>query len=720
MRSNATRSVALVVLSLAAALTVPASAGAVVSIGQSGWYWGNPLPQGQTLRAIQFSGARGYAVGDFGAVIRTDDGGTTWSGLPSGTEEDLRAVQVLGPDIVIVAGGCSARRSNNGGASFAFLPVTNSETDCTDAISDFSFGSATAGFFTVGGNEVSATTDGGQSFSARTSVPGGGGDAKLFALDANTVVAVRGNGIFRTVNAAGNWTQVATASAQLNDVTFISPTVGYAVGNGGLVMRTSDGGASWTPGSVANGNPNLGTVSCGGPTLCLAAASDGSRVLRTTDGTTFTSLAVSSSPIFAAAFSSATRAVAVGADGATAASNDGGATFTPVGGGVVIHREDDPLTILRQGASPSTAYALGGAGRIARTTNSGQSWQLLTPPGSANLIDVSFPTATVGFALDSGGRLRKTTNGGGSWSTLNTGTTRAPRAVIAPDINTVLLIGPRGVRRSSDGGGSFAAVADSDVSNASISDVDRAGSAIVASGGRVIVVSTNRGRSWTTIALPSRQRLRDLDMVSASQGWALDRAGYLFSTRNGGRKWTESLGLGVGASRAYDIAFGSLSKGYVTTNALSTVTEARGIVLRTSDGGRTFRPQVLNQIDLDDVLATSGGVDYAAFFNRLFATTTGGDQGVRSRITLSTANRTVRRGQRIKVQGRLTPPQGDERILVSQRTGGRWTAQTVTAAANGSFTATFRVSNNSVFVAQWEGDDDRNAAGSKTLTVNAR
>ena len=51
-------------LACAAALlaALPALAPASVQVGSSGWQWGNPLPQGNTLRAISFAGANGYAL----------------------------------------------------------------------------------------------------------------------------------------------------------------------------------------------------------------------------------------------------------------------------------------------------------------------------------------------------------------------------------------------------------------------------------------------------------------------------------------------------------------------------------------------------------------------------------------------------------------------------------------------------------------------------------
>src|ERR1700730_18045251 len=83
---------------------VPAAGAAPVSVGSSGWFWGDPTPQGETLNHVVFQGARGYAVGDGGTALRSDDGGQTWSGLASGTDSDLALLQEVDPETIVVGG----------------------------------------------------------------------------------------------------------------------------------------------------------------------------------------------------------------------------------------------------------------------------------------------------------------------------------------------------------------------------------------------------------------------------------------------------------------------------------------------------------------------------------------------------------------------------------------------------------------------------------------
>ena len=81
-------------------LALSARAAPAASVGHSGWFWGNPLPQGNTLSGIDFAGARGYAAGAFGTVLRTDDGGGSWTGISTGITADLVRVRAIDANTV--------------------------------------------------------------------------------------------------------------------------------------------------------------------------------------------------------------------------------------------------------------------------------------------------------------------------------------------------------------------------------------------------------------------------------------------------------------------------------------------------------------------------------------------------------------------------------------------------------------------------------------------
>src|SRR3972149_3881386 len=47
---------------------------------QQEWYWQNPYPQGNDLRDVYFiNSIIGWAIGAYGTVIKTTDGGKNWT-----------------------------------------------------------------------------------------------------------------------------------------------------------------------------------------------------------------------------------------------------------------------------------------------------------------------------------------------------------------------------------------------------------------------------------------------------------------------------------------------------------------------------------------------------------------------------------------------------------------------------------------------------------------
>ena len=208
---------------------------------------------------------------------------------------------------------------------------------------------------------------------------------------------------------------------------------------------------------------------------------------------------------------------------------------------------------------------------------------------------MSFADAFVGYAVDAAGTVLRTENGGISWQILNTGYSATPQAVLALDPRTVLLIGGRGVLRSTDGGDTFSRVRARIVAAARLFNVDRAGGRVFAYGSKNIVASSDRGRTWQKVLRPRKALLASLDFVSARTGFVLGQDGQMFKTRHGGRRWADLSG--VGSDDATGMAFSSEARGYL--DAVGLRRNSSGYVLRTTDGGRTWRPQLVVERDTE-------------------------------------------------------------------------------------------------------------------------
>jgi photosystem II stability/assembly factor-like uncharacterized protein len=426
----------------------------------------------------------------------------------------------------------------------------------------------------------------------------------------------------------------------------------------------------------------------------------------------------------------------VGEGGATVLSSDGGATFpTPISHNL----GSELLGLVRIGESPLDAYAPWSAGQIVATTDGGNSWSLLRVPASANLEDVAFPTTEVGYAVNSAGTVFRTADAGAGWSILSSGGS-APVALLAPNATTVLLIGPRGVRRSTNAGASFGPVATSVVTGhrhgrpvkAKLSGFDLSRGAQLADGvvfayGKDVLESTDGGGSWTLIPRPLvKHPVTAIAFVSPTTGYVTSD-GSMFFTRNRGRSWKQILSLDVSdVNSIVQLSFSSASDGYV----LGQFDGANDVLERTEDGGSTWTPEIL-PFTLGSVTA-AGAVDYAEGkeASSLFQTTDGGLSATASSLTLAisgprrlSAAKLRRVGGQVRLIGHLDPALGGENVVVSWTAGGSWHFKNVTVTSSGTFALTVPgIRATTDFIAQWAGNDLDSGAGtpSTQLTVVRR
>ena len=275
---NFPRSMLLAAAGSAVLATGGATAHAAVQNSQSGWAWGNPQPQGNTIRAMDFAPGRTYAVGEAGTALRSDDGGRTWTGLASGTSANLDRVQVVTPDVVVLQGGdgCVVRRSDDGGRTFRKLYLL-AEANCEDRVQIAFFVDPAVGYLVLRNGTVLRTTDGGQTFGrTQTAVPGtpqrGGStepaDAVFTGPDTGVVFLRGGSVAYRTTDAGTSWQQVDTDPGTVRQVEQVDATTIFAVGPGHAAALDRRGPHLAVHGPRAR-NEDLTSIRCTTPLLCL-------------------------------------------------------------------------------------------------------------------------------------------------------------------------------------------------------------------------------------------------------------------------------------------------------------------------------------------------------------------------------------------------------------------------------------------------------------------
>jgi len=704
-------------LAVVFALAAATPAAAIVSTGHSGWSWANPTPQGEDVNDVAFSGATGYAVGGFGTLLRSTDGGATWTGLPSRTVQGLTRV-VPAPGGFVASGACAVRRSADDGATVSTIDVGGGDTGCGTDVAATAFADASSGAILFANGVILTTGDGGVSLSRRTPVPGGPA-TDIVATAPGTFFATSGNGIQRSVDGGGSWTLVALQTRTLRSLTFATPSVAYAVGDSGTVLRSSDGGAGWAPVTSPGGDANLSRLRCADALLCLGTISGSGTLVRTIDGgTTWTRVTASGRAIRSVAFASPTRVVAVGDGGSTVISDDGGATWRPVGGTV----EGTPTTIAAVGAG--FGYAVGPTS-IALTTDAGATWRSVGIPTPLTIGSASFADPSTGFAQDAGGTIRRTRDGGVTWQVVDPGAGVAgPVRILATGGGRVLLIAAGGVSRSTDGGETFRRVPSAVVTaargvRARILGVAGAGRTAFIIGRAGILRSTDAGARWTRVPLPRVARrpptIAAADCAAPATCWILTTGSRAYRTINAGRRWTEvTASIGVPLRDIGAVAADGPRSAFLALRGF-TATGSRGLVLHTSDGGRSWDPQLLGSDPLTSIDAGGGTALALTGLGRIFTTSTGGRTAVASALTITARAVRASRGRaRVTVSGRLRGAEGGEQVTLYVK-GQR--PRTIAVASSDTFSASYLVRLPATFTAQWEGDGVRSGDGTPALVV---
>jgi photosystem II stability/assembly factor-like uncharacterized protein len=229
------------------------SGGSIRRTTDAGATWSLAFNSGR-MSAVAFgSPSVGVAAGDNARILRTTDAGLTWTqSTVSAGVVGFTGVAFADVNTVVVVGGGVTRRSTDGGQTFG--PVTTPPGNTPLDAYRVAFGSPQAGVVVGSGNQVYWTADGGQTWTAGTgaALDTVGGFRDVTFLDASTAIAVgqsvsslnRGV-ILRSVDGGRTWTAVDAGITGVfvnYAVAFGSPTVGVVTGDTGSVLRTTTGG----------------------------------------------------------------------------------------------------------------------------------------------------------------------------------------------------------------------------------------------------------------------------------------------------------------------------------------------------------------------------------------------------------------------------------------------------------------------------------------------
>ena len=253
-------------------------------------------------------------------------------------------------------------------------------------------------------------------------------DNNIGFVGGNTALFL-GNGVInKTSNGGNTWTNVLSVpNTTIKDICFINDNLGFAVGSGGLIAKTIDGGDNWNTQIYTNPNTmnneafesvffvdeNIGYIAGGFNEMWVLKTIDGGvNWLPLTMPTYFQRLKT-------VYFTDATTGYVAGGDGTSGGLGkvyktvNGGTTWSPLNTGVNTNYYNDIFF------TDANNGVLGCAidGTLLRTTNAGVDWTtVINPAGTDAVQEFSFVNTMLGYAAILSGKIIKTTDGGANWT----------------------------------------------------------------------------------------------------------------------------------------------------------------------------------------------------------------------------------------------------------------------------------------------------------------
>jgi photosystem II stability/assembly factor-like uncharacterized protein len=472
----------------------------------------NPLPAPYQLHGIFYvDSLYGWAVGEFGTIIKTTDGGESWKLQSSPVRSTLRKIYFADRNRGIIAGG------DVGGPDFPAVLCTknggetwidnNPNTTTSEGFNDLHFISENLGYI-VGFTGAYKTTDMGQSWEFK----GGPGWATtvFFVDEINGWIGTPVGNIFKTSDGGESWEQISNIHWTWNkDIKFFNSQIGWVVGEGlysdyASIHKTTDGGFTWiTQDSIWNRGYNEIEI--------------------------FDSL----------------NAIVVGKPGIVLYTDDGGINWYSEG----TNDLGDYFDISMQG---SRKWIVGGSEyfypRMFASRETGFPWEKkysTIVEGTINQID--FSDSLNGWCAGAEGILLRTSDGGSSWNNDELFAINFT-SISVPTANDIFIAGDNGEFVKSTNGGQSWQVQQAfpNYSPIKIKFFSKYYGYSIAPYNIWFQKTTDGGNTW--IDLTSNGYFTDFCFIDSLVGWALSGNsignGPLLKTTNGGESWIDTIEIG--------------------------------------------------------------------------------------------------------------------------------------------------------------------------------
>ena len=532
-------------------------------------------------------------------IYKTTDGGSTWIRQESGTNYELTSVRFIDNNTGWVIGvGGVILKTDNGGDNWV---AQQSNTDYKfTTLQSIYLENKNEGIVVGTNGRVRMTTNGGDYWNAL------GVDTKydLFHVcytDSLTrwivgkfITIDEDHTLFlKTTDKGETWRPISVLDYNLNSVFFINSDVGWAVGTGGVIFKTIDGGNSWhfqnsltssTLNSVKFYDADNGWITSG----------DG-KILRTIDGgeTWFGVINQKSKPLYSIRFVNNNFGCAVGGDfdrGVVLLTNNSGLNWT---------YKQDP--ILNQTAMYSNCFINSQTGwiigwdKIYKTNNGGVSWTQQTTDITDGFSDIQFYDQNIGWIVGKNGVILKTTDSGDNWESISSGVSEELCFISFINSKIGWLSGGNGTILKTITGGNTWTIQESGNSNKlnSLFFIDDMLGWSVGNNG-IILNTMDGGVNWSSQQTETMENINSIYFINSRVGWAAGSNGTILRTINRGASW-EFQENNISAV---------LTSIFFTDDNTGWITGEDGSIYKTETGGITWVEEIIetNNENPDDFI----------------------------------------------------------------------------------------------------------------------
>jgi len=543
---------------------------------------------GRNASDMYFAGSRGIMIGLRGMLYTTTDNGNTWvdafpTGAPAGDLNDIITPATGTDNPLFISGGEGALfRSIDGGEIWEYievfidhffdsLAVIDTAEDTTWALDTTLFADQEkmnfyGGFAptpdliyilgdTLGGDSLFylfRSTEGGDSgswdmitFISQSKYY----DLHLF--DDYNGLMVGDNGEIFDIAIEDSSISIALnellTSVSLSELEFINSSLGWVIGGGGVVARTTDGGGNWEEIDVdVTGVINdISFLDENEGWLVGDDVSRSSGAIKVTydggDTWNFRSYGLGGVDLNGIHFVSATEGWLVGKAGRIAHTTDAGVTW--IHQDANLSRSLQDLYFIDEDKGWAVGFAFNGdldtTATILETTDGGTNWTAVDSLSGYRLNKVAFADVSNGWAVGNNGLILHSSD----WHTQQvSGVSVELFGLDVISSSVVFACGQAGtILKTTDGGATWNQLASDSITNQTLMDIDMVTSSIGYACGNLgtVIKTTNGGTSWELLELPSHSGsvFKSVGFIDSETGWTVGFFGYIMHTADGGETW---------------------------------------------------------------------------------------------------------------------------------------------------------------------------------------